>query len=632
MTKAFSAVIIGCVAFSSVFSQSRTSNQKSAPGQARVAASHSKDYEVTIDLNEFRNGLIPVEIKTPAIRQDTIIFSMPAIVPGTYKIYDFGRFIQDLQAFDAQGMPIQVIKSSVNQWKIFPGHRLTTIRYKAKETFSDQSDKRIFEPAGSDYKDSVFLMNLFTSIGYVEGHHHLPYRLIVKRPNYLYGATSLPVVSRGEGTDIFRGKNYFEIHDNPILYSIPDTASHQVKNLRAFVSVYSPGREVTAAKALDQMLEIFTATADYLGGTLPTDVYTVILYLASPDELMGMGFGALEHETSTVLFMPDFGGDEFYKYMNDIVAHEFLHIVTPLTLRSQYVHNFDFSNPRMSKHLWLYEGVTEYTSQLIQVRGGLIGIDEFLDRMREKIMTMDNFNKYVPITTSSKYALDIYEDQYMNVYNKGAVMAMCLDLKLRTLSNGSVGLGAIIENLQKTYGRDTFFVDENFFAIFTEHSYPEMKEFFARHFEAAEPLPLEELLKAAGIEYKPTFSKRLPSFGGIRINYDDERKTIYVSDADDLDDFGKALGLKEGDEILTIQGLPFTIETFESTVTNFFTNTKEGDMVTFEINRPGKKNRYKKMALKAKAVLLSIEQEHYLEPSETATEKQVEFRLKWLNQ
>ncbi|MFN3952722.1 MAG: hypothetical protein ACK4KT_10010 [Thermaurantimonas sp.] len=614
------------------YAQNKSVNQRVAHKSSPSFLASSSTYDVKINLIEHRDGRIPVEIKLPTSDRDTVVFSMPAIVPGTYKIYNFGRFINDLQAFDASGMPIQVIKTSENQWKIYPANKAVTIRYKASETYSDESDKRVFEPAGSDYRDSVFLMNLFTSIGYVEGFQHLPYRLTVSKPANLYGATSLPVIERGSETDVFSGKNYFEIHDNPILYAVADTASVRVKNTRIMVAVYSPNKIVLAREAIEEMKPVFEAVADYLGGTLPTDVYTVLLHLASPDAMMGSGFGALEHQTSTVLYMPEFAGEDFFNYMNDIVAHEFLHIVTPLTLKSQYVHNFDFSNPRMSRHLWLYEGVTEYTSQLIQVRSGLIGIDEFLERMREKIVTMSSFNKYVPITTSSKYALDVYEDQYLDVYNKGAVLAMCLDLKLRSLSNGDVGLGDIIQKLQNIYGRDTFFVDEDFFQIFTAHSYSEIKEFFARYFEASEPLPLEELLSLAGIDYKPSYSKTLPSFGGIRINYNEARKSIYVSDAEDLDEFGKALGIREGDEIISIQGLPFTLETFESTVMNYFNNTKDGDIVEFGVNRPGKKNRYKKITLKAKAHFVTVEQEHYLEPSENAGEKDVEFRIKWINQ
>ncbi|MGK0638409.1 hypothetical protein [Schleiferia thermophila] len=608
--------------------------QRPVANRAQNAASKRvlAGYEVTLNLNEARDGLIPVEMKTPMVEGDTAVFGMPAIVPGTYKIYDFGRFIFDLQAFDADGMPLYVQKHGLNQWKIYPGRKLATVRYKAKETYSDESDRRIFEPAGSDYQDSVFLMNLFTSVGFLVGQEQRPYRLVVERPKWLYGVTSLTVVSRGEEKDEFRGRNYFEIHDNPILYSRPDTASLQVKNTRVMVGVYSPNRVITAQKSLEQMQDIFEAAALYLGGKLPTELYTVLLYLADPEEMRGSGFGALEHETSTVLYMPEYDGDEFFQYMNDIVAHEFLHIVTPLTLRSHYVHHFDFNTPRMSKHLWLYEGVTEYTSHLIQVRAGLINVDEFLNRMREKIVAMVNFNAFVPMTTSSKYALDIYQDEYLNVYNKGAVLGMCIDLNLRALSNGEMGLGDVIRKLQNVYGRDTFFVDEDFFEIFTSHSHPAMKEFFARYVESAEPLPLEDLLGKAGVRYKPVFTRKFPSFGGIRIAYNEDRKAIYVSDVSDLDAFGKEMGLKEGDEIVTIKGMPFSLETFESTVANYFQTTKEGDVVEFEINRPQKKNKYKRMKLKGKAIMVNVEQEHLLELDENTSEKNIALRLKWLNQ
>ena len=56
------------------------------------------------------------------------------------------------------------------------------------------------------------------------------------------------------------------------------------------------------------------------------------------------------------------------------MAHEFLHIVTPLAIHAQQINDFDFYSPSMSKHLWLYEGVTEYTSVLVQVQQGLMSL------------------------------------------------------------------------------------------------------------------------------------------------------------------------------------------------------------------------------------------------------------------
>ena len=46
--------------------------------------------------------------------------------------------------------------------------------------------------------------------------------------------------------------------------------------------------------------------------------------------------------------------------------------------------------PNMSKHLWLYEGVTEYLSKLIELKGELTDLNTFLNYlMRPK--TGENF-------------------------------------------------------------------------------------------------------------------------------------------------------------------------------------------------------------------------------------------------
>ncbi len=60
------------------------------------------------------------------------------------------------------------------------------------------------------------------------------------------------------------------------------------------------------------------------------------------------------------------------------MAHEFLHILTPLNLHSEIIQPFNFEVPTSSEHIWLYEGVTEWASDIMQMRGGLIGTDEYL--------------------------------------------------------------------------------------------------------------------------------------------------------------------------------------------------------------------------------------------------------------
>lgn len=144
------------------------------------------------------------------------------------------------------------------------------------------------------------------------------------------------------------------------MYSRPDTATVQVGNCRVLISVYSPNKVIHAnvlAKNLDTLLK---AQGKYLGGTLPVDKYAFIVYTHDKPGISGHD-GALEHSYCSMYYMPEFDEHEFSFVFRDFAAHEFFHILTPLTIHSEQIQFFDFSQPEMSEHLWLYEGTTEYT-------------------------------------------------------------------------------------------------------------------------------------------------------------------------------------------------------------------------------------------------------------------------------
>lgn len=505
------------------------------------------------------------------------------------------------------------------------------ITYTARETFGSE-EPVVFEPAGSTYQDSVFLFNLFGSVGFLKGYDRTPYELHFKKPSFLYGSSSLNIKQIADNIQVFAAKDYFTVHDNPVLFAQADTAFAQVANARIGVSVYSPNGIIKAEKCLDLLMPIFDAASRYLGDTLPTDRYNVLLYCAPLDQ-MGSGFGALEHFTSTVVYLPEFESEDFYTGLKDVTAHEFMHIITPLSLHSEQIHYFDFLNPKMSKHLWLYEGITEYQSQLIQARAGLIEIDEFLQRIRQKIESAENYNPMIPMTTASIHALDIFKDEYLNVYQKGALVGLCLDLEIRRKSNFEKGLVDLLSDMGRIYGKDTFFLDESLFREMAQVSgYPSLERFFALYVESAMPLPLEELLAEVGIEYaEQKFINRL-SLGGMSFSYNPSTERIFVDDVSDVDAFGKALKIKEGDEILTIKGMPFDLPNIESTLGRFFDQTQAGDVVEYEVMRPNKKGKYKKLTLKGKAVNTPMIVSNHVGFSSDMTEEQVENRIKWAGQ
>jgi predicted metalloprotease with PDZ domain len=79
------------------------------------------------------------------------------------------------------------------------------------------------------------------------------------------------------------------------------------------------------------------------------------------DSLSGVSYSAaLEHSYSSVYYSPQARADKVSDEITGLSCHEFFHIVTPLNIHSEEISNFNFDTPKMSKHLWLYEGLTEY--------------------------------------------------------------------------------------------------------------------------------------------------------------------------------------------------------------------------------------------------------------------------------
>ena len=117
------------------------------------------------------------------------------------------------------------------------------------------------------------------------------------------------------------------------------------------------------------------------------------------------------------------GKEQLDKSMTDVVAHEFFHIVTPLGVHSEDIHYFDYNNPTFSKHLWMYEGTTEYFANLFQINQGLIDAPDFYNRIMDKVSQAQRFDDTMSFTQMSAGIVEEpYQANYGNVYQKGALI------------------------------------------------------------------------------------------------------------------------------------------------------------------------------------------------------------------
>jgi predicted metalloprotease with PDZ domain len=568
-------------------------------------------YKYTIHLENLTDDKALVELTPPKVSENTIKFCFPKMVPGTYEIYDFGRYIDDFTALDAGGSKLQVTRLNDNAWQISNATQLAKITYRANDTYDAVKDSMpIFEPAGSNFEDGKnYVLSMPILTGYFEGSTKLPYEITVLHKPEFYGSTAGVDADASNTSDRFLFSDYNQVVDNPIMYSKPDTANVKVGNCNVLISVYSPKGKVSAKFIALQLDTLLQAEGRYLGGTLPVDKYAFLIYLSDHDGITG-GMGALEHSYSSMYFLPEMDEKQLAQEFRDIAAHEFLHILTPLNIHSVEIADFDFDNPKMSEHLWLYEGSTEYNAFASQLKGGIMSFENFVDNMHYKIYTAaEMYNDTLPFTEMSKGALDTFKEQYGNVYEKGALIGWCLDIKLLRLSKGQYCVANLIKDLSKTYGTQKAFNDNELFDKIAALTYPEIKTFLQRYVASNERLPFEELLPLIGVSYTRSRVEKKFSMGSIGLYPDPESGLLFIYSVKNMNEFGKALGYKKGDAVIGLNGKKVHAMNYDALRGKWLATVKEGDNVKVKIIREVN-GKNKKMTLKATAFKADVETKH----------------------
>jgi predicted metalloprotease with PDZ domain len=610
-------------------------------------------YQYTLDLTTVVDDKVHVQLVPPAFTQNEVTFYMPKMIPGTYAIEDYGRFVSNLEALDKKGRKLPVEKLTDNSWKLTNATKVKTISYWIEDSFDTQlAGPNIFQPAGTNIEEGKnYIINSSGYFGYFDNAKEIPFTVNIIRPKTFYGSTGLiasktneplALISKEKSStddtkrvDVFQTENYDRLVDSPMMYAAPDTAIIKVGNAEVLIGSYSPNKKISAREIANSVREVLQAQKEYLGGQLPVNKYAFIFYFTDQPVT---SYGALEHSYSSFYYMPERTITQMNAQLRDFVAHEFFHIVTPLTIHSEEIGKFDFNNPKMSRHLWLYEGVTEYFAGNVQVKYGLITPEQYLTVIQQKMVQADRFIDNLAFTDLSLGALDKYENQYQNVYLKGALIGMCLDIQLRKLSAGKYGMQNLVADLGKKYGKDKAFNDPELFDEITKLTYPEIGVFLKTYVSGNTPLPYAAILSLAGVMYKAEVIIADYNIGIVQraISYtmaDGKPDKFTIANADALNDQGRALGFKNGDIVLKINGedVPGILD---PELVQFLDRHQkamgEGKTLSYTVSRKNAQGVAENVELKAEAIKVERKQYHVISFDPNATPEQLAVRNAWL--
>ncbi|MCX2861198.1 PDZ domain-containing protein [Paucibacter sp. PLA-PC-4] len=280
------------------------------------------------------------------------------------------------------------------------------------------------------------------------------------------------------------------------------------------------------------------------------------------------GYGGLEHRASTALIaarrdLPVLGQQEIsdgYVRLLGLISHEYFHTWNVKRLRPDTFASFDYSQENYTELLWFFEGFTSYYDDLMLRRCGLIDEARYLKLLSATISAVLAVpgRKQQSLAQASFDAWIRYYRQDENTpnstvsyYAKGALLALALDLSLRSQSQAPTRSASLDEVLRQLWQRSGGgpISEADILAVVAELGGAALAEELRQWVHSTDDLPLPALLERVGVRWcsdKASLAQRL----GLRVGETDGIRVKQVLQGS----AALAGGLAAGDEIVACNG------------------------------------------------------------------------------
>lgn len=564
-----------------------------------------------IDLNNRTNDSFKVVLDVENLSKENNIYQFASTAPGTYQTMNLGRFVSNFKAFDKKGNEIATENLSINQWKLSNPKKVRKITYDIAETWDTKVEEFIiYKMCGTSIEEDHVLMNMHCIIGYPTGMQASSLSIELSYPETWEVGTALDKNKSGA----YYATSYDHAVDSPILLGRLSKASTELNGTSVEIFTYSKTDMIKSEQLLASMTEMLKAAGEFVVD-FPVDRYAFLFHFE--DET----WGAWEHSySSEYVYKEQQYTEQFGARITNTAAHEFFHIITPLNIHSEVIQQFNFVTPTPSEHLWLYEGTTEWASDIMQLRYGMSSMERYFGELKTKLT---NDSNYDPNYSLSQLALNSFtkegSKQYGNIYMRGALVAGLLDIRLLELSGGKRGYREVINELSKKYGANNAFPENKFFEIFVDMTYPEIEDFFNKYVKNATPLPIEEYYAKLGIQYTQSVKtgEMVADLGGQLAAPDG--KIRFVKLRPELQE----AGLQLNDELIGVNNTPLSLNNANQVLGELM-QKKANDNYDITVRRDDKE-------IKISLKVLSKEKinTHLFEVNESSTEKQNALREIW---
>lgn len=521
--------------------------------------------EYRVQIHDAHAHLFRVTLLLAAPAREGETLSLPVWIPGSYMIREFAKNIVELHAHQG-GKPVALSALDKHRWR--------TARLRADEPLAVEALVYAWDLsvrcAHLDASHAFFNgTQLFLGVA---GREQLPHRVEILPPQgeAFAGwqlATTLPAAGKGSvskaGFGTFEAPDYDSLIDHPVEMGTFQRVKFKAAGVPHEMVVTGRVRFDTARLARD-LQQACEAVIALFGERKPPFARYLFMTMA-----VGDGYGGLEHRDSTALIcarndLPvpgDATTSEGYRTFLGLCSHEYFHAWHVKRIKPAAFTPYLLAAENHTRLLWVFEGFTSYYDDLALLRAGLLKTSEYLGllaktitavernpgRLRQSVAesSFDAWTKYYRQDENSPNAIVSY-------YQKGALVALGLDLTIRTRSAGKHSLDDVMRLLWRDYGQTGRGVGEDEMAAIIERATGlDLRRELARWVDGCEDVPLARLLKPLGVSLTRKPGARLT---GLGLRTRAEGTVLRVAN---VIEGGSAMagGLSAGDELVALNGL-----------------------------------------------------------------------------
>jgi len=502
------------------------------------------------------------------------IFAIPAWIPGSYMIRDYARHVVAIRA-EADGVGQKVMKLDKSRWQVAPIKRPLTV---VLEIFAHDESVR---GAHLDWTHAYFNGPcVFPVVVGQEDNECLVDILAPDLPvarDWRIATAMTRAGAEPYGFGGYAAGNYAELIDQPVEIGSLSIGEFQVGEIPHVIAVRGNTR-ADMARLCHDMQTLCAYHMKMLGTPRDLDRYVFLLYAP------GGGYGGLEHRWSSSLLanrdsLPIRGDDAIspeYRTFLGLVSHEYFHLWNVKRMKPAAFTPYDLSQESYTELLWVFEGITSYYDDLALLRCGLIAASEYLELLGQTItrVARGEGRRRQSVAESSFDAWTKFYKQDANAgnaivsyYAKGSLIALALDLKLRSETGGRVALDDVMRACWQQWGETGEGMPEQGLEnVCSEVSGLDLRDFFDAAVRGTGELALEPLLRAHGIDYRMRKSQGREDKGGNKADADKLPlvwlgANLAVRDSQavfaNLSNGGPAecAGVSPGDELIALDGI-----------------------------------------------------------------------------